>query len=128
MHILGHHHHHKIIHISTCAHALSLRYSLHKLVARSRHINTRLRFLVYSIVLFGKRDVPTFWLIWRGRSYDTFTDCGSPKTVFVMGGGEGSAAREALKHKSMERVVMCDIDQVITTPNIALQPSIEFKL
>ena len=45
-----------------------------------------------------------------------------------MGGGEGSAAREALKHKSMERVVMCDIDQVIATPNIALQPSIEFKL
>jgi thermospermine synthase len=30
-----------------------------------------------------------------------------------MGGGEGSAAREALKHKSIEKVVMCDIDQVI---------------
>lgn len=29
-----------------------------------------------------------------------------------MGGGEGSAAREALKHKSIEKVVMCDIDQV----------------
>jgi spermidine synthase len=29
-----------------------------------------------------------------------------------MGGGEGSAAREALKHKSLEKVVMCDIDQV----------------
>lgn len=29
-----------------------------------------------------------------------------------MGGGEGSAAREALRHKSMEKVVMCDIDQV----------------
>jgi thermospermine synthase len=37
----------------------------------------------------------------------------SPRTVFIMGGGEGSAAREALKHKSMEKVVMCDIDQVI---------------
>jgi spermidine synthase len=33
--------------------------------------------------------------------------------MFIMGGGEGSAAREALKHKSMEKVVMCDIDQVI---------------
>jgi len=31
-----------------------------------------------------------------------------------MGGGEGSAAREALKHKSLEKVVMCDIDQVPT--------------
>ncbi|KAF7830427.1 thermospermine synthase ACAULIS5 [Senna tora] len=36
-----------------------------------------------------------------------------PKSVFIMGGGEGSAAREALKHKSMERVVMCDIDQEV---------------
>lgn len=37
----------------------------------------------------------------------------SPRTVFIMGGGEGSAAREAIKHKSMEKVVMCDIDEVI---------------
>ncbi|KAE8100083.1 hypothetical protein FH972_018011 [Carpinus fangiana] len=36
-----------------------------------------------------------------------------PRTVFIMGGGEGSAAREALKHKSMEKVVMCDIDQEV---------------
>ncbi|MCI22722.1 thermospermine synthase ACAULIS5-like, partial [Trifolium medium] len=28
-----------------------------------------------------------------------------------MGGGEGSAARESLKHKSIEKVIMCDIDQ-----------------
>jgi len=26
-----------------------------------------------------------------------------------MRGGEGSEAREALKHRSMDRVVMCDI-------------------
>ncbi|XP_054819596.1 thermospermine synthase ACAULIS5-like [Prosopis cineraria] len=36
-----------------------------------------------------------------------------PRTVFIMGGGEGSSAREALKHKSIERVVMCDIDQEV---------------
>ncbi|KAK0600185.1 hypothetical protein LWI29_012578 [Acer saccharum] len=30
-----------------------------------------------------------------------------------MGGGEGSAAREALKHKTIEKVVMCDIDQEV---------------
>jgi len=36
-----------------------------------------------------------------------------PRTMFIMGGGEGSAAREALKHKSMEKVVMCDIDQEV---------------
>ncbi|KAK4388704.1 Thermospermine synthase ACAULIS5 [Sesamum angolense] len=37
----------------------------------------------------------------------------SPKSVFIMGGGEGSAAREALRHKSIEKVVMCDIDQEV---------------
>ncbi|XP_071697711.1 thermospermine synthase ACAULIS5 [Rutidosis leptorrhynchoides] len=36
-----------------------------------------------------------------------------PKTAFIMGGGEGSTAREALKHKSIEKVVMCDIDQEV---------------
>ncbi|CAL0319093.1 unnamed protein product [Lupinus luteus] len=37
----------------------------------------------------------------------------NPKRMFIMGGGEGSAAREALKHKSLERVVMCDIDKEV---------------
>nr|GLL37964.1 thermospermine synthase ACAULIS5-like [Ipomoea trifida] len=37
----------------------------------------------------------------------------NPKTVFIMGGGEGSAAREALRHKSIDKVVMCDIDQEV---------------
>ncbi|XP_013608364.1 PREDICTED: thermospermine synthase ACAULIS5-like [Brassica oleracea var. oleracea] len=37
----------------------------------------------------------------------------SPKTVFIMGGGEGSASREILKHKTIEKVVMCDIDQEV---------------
>lgn len=37
----------------------------------------------------------------------------NPTTVFIMGGGEGSAAREALKHTTVERVVMCDIDEEV---------------
>ncbi|XP_058108560.1 thermospermine synthase ACAULIS5 [Magnolia sinica] len=37
----------------------------------------------------------------------------NPKSVFIMGGGEGSAAREILRHKSIEKVVMCDIDQEV---------------
>ncbi|KAJ4957628.1 hypothetical protein NE237_024739 [Protea cynaroides] len=37
----------------------------------------------------------------------------NPKTVFIMGGGEGSAAREALRHKNVNRVVMSDIDQEV---------------
>ena len=35
---------------------------------------------------------------------------GAPKRVLVLGGGEGATAREALKWKSIERVVMVDID------------------
>ena len=34
-----------------------------------------------------------------------------PKTVLIMGGGEGATAREVLTHKSVEKVVMVDIDE-----------------
>ncbi|KAI9118458.1 hypothetical protein K1719_010790 [Acacia pycnantha] len=38
-----------------------------------------------------------------------------PKTVFIMGGSDGYAAREVLKHKSLERVVLCDIEHEVVT-------------
>ncbi|GMH29260.1 hypothetical protein Nepgr_031103 [Nepenthes gracilis] len=37
----------------------------------------------------------------------------NPKSVFIMGGGEGSTAREILRHKTVEKVVMCDIDKEV---------------
>lgn len=37
----------------------------------------------------------------------------NPKTVFIAGGGEGATARECLRHKSVEKVVMVDIDKVV---------------
>ncbi|KAK9288976.1 hypothetical protein L1049_017447 [Liquidambar formosana] len=37
----------------------------------------------------------------------------SPKTIFIMGGGEGSTARELLRHKTVDKVVMCDIDEEV---------------
>ncbi|TVU33217.1 hypothetical protein EJB05_25007 [Eragrostis curvula] len=37
----------------------------------------------------------------------------NPKTVFIMGGGEGSTAREVLRHNTVQRVVMCDIDEEV---------------
>jgi thermospermine synthase len=37
----------------------------------------------------------------------------SPKSVFIGGGGELATAREVLKHTSVERVVMVDIDGVV---------------
>ncbi|MCL4454159.1 MAG: polyamine aminopropyltransferase [Deinococcus sp.] len=33
-----------------------------------------------------------------------------PKSVFIVGGGEGATLREVLRHPSVERAVMCDID------------------
>ncbi|RUM64054.1 MAG: spermidine synthase [Sulfurimonas sp.] len=35
----------------------------------------------------------------------------NPKTVLIMGGGEGATAREILAHKSVTKVVMVDIDK-----------------
>ncbi|KAF5187819.1 Polyamine aminopropyltransferase [Thalictrum thalictroides] len=37
----------------------------------------------------------------------------NPKTAFIMGGGEGSTAREILRHKTVDKVVMCDIDEEV---------------
>ena len=34
-----------------------------------------------------------------------------PRTVLVCGGGEGATIREVLRHPSVERVVMCDLDE-----------------
>ena len=39
----------------------------------------------------------------------------SPRTVFIAGGGEGATAREALRHKSVERVVMVDLDELVVS-------------
>ena len=35
----------------------------------------------------------------------------NPKRVLIIGGGEGATLREVLKYKSVEEVVMVDIDE-----------------
>ena len=35
----------------------------------------------------------------------------NPKKVLVIGGGDGGVVREALKHDTVEEVVLCDIDE-----------------
>lgn len=35
----------------------------------------------------------------------------SPKKVLIIGGGDGGTARECLKHKNLERIDICEIDQ-----------------
>ncbi|KAG8375730.1 hypothetical protein BUALT_Bualt10G0130800 [Buddleja alternifolia] len=41
----------------------------------------------------------------------------NPKSVFIMGGGEGSAAREALRHRSIEKVEVVDFCRKHLTAN-----------
>ncbi|KAG8990606.1 hypothetical protein FRB93_003153 [Tulasnella sp. JGI-2019a] len=36
-----------------------------------------------------------------------------PKKVLVIGGGDGGVVREVLKHKTVEEVVLCDIDEAV---------------
>jgi spermidine synthase len=37
-----------------------------------------------------------------------------PKQVLVIGGGDGGVVREVLKHTSVQRVVLCEIDERVT--------------
>ncbi|KAJ1439902.1 Spermidine/spermine synthase [Sesbania bispinosa] len=37
----------------------------------------------------------------------------APKTILIMGGGSGSAAREVLKHKDITKVIICEIDRQV---------------
>ena len=37
----------------------------------------------------------------------------NPKRVLIIGGGDGGAAREVLKHQGLEKFVMIDIDEVV---------------
>ncbi|HEU4741174.1 MAG TPA: polyamine aminopropyltransferase [Meiothermus sp.] len=45
-----------------------------------------------------------------------------PKSVFIVGGGEGATLREVLKHKTVERAVMCDIDDELVEMAKTLLP------
>ena len=61
----------------------------------------------------------------------------APETVLVIGGGDGGTIREVLKHKTVERVVLCEIDEVVVEackkylPDIAVEldnPKVEIKI
>lgn len=38
---------------------------------------------------------------------------GNPKSIFIAGGGEGATLREVLRHRSVERVTMIEIDEIV---------------
>lgn len=37
-----------------------------------------------------------------------------PETVFIAGGGEGATLREVLRHKTVKKAVMADVDEMVT--------------
>ena len=52
----------------------------------------------------------------------------SPKTVLVIGGGDGGTVREVLKHKSVEKVVLCEIDGMVIDACKQFLPTIACEL
>ena len=37
----------------------------------------------------------------------------NPKSIVIIGGGEGAALRETLRHKSVEKVTMIELDEMV---------------
>jgi spermidine synthase len=52
----------------------------------------------------------------------------NPKKVLVVGGGDGGAIREILKHPSVEKAVLCEIDEVVVEECIKFLPEISSEL
>lgn len=51
-----------------------------------------------------------------------------PKSVLVIGGGDGGTVREVLKHSTVERVVLCEIDGMVIDACKKYLPTIAGKL
>lgn len=52
----------------------------------------------------------------------------APKTVLVIGGGDGGTVREVLKHDTVEKVVLCEIDGMVIDVCKKYLPSISCEL
>lgn len=52
----------------------------------------------------------------------------NPESVLVIGGGDGGTVREVLKHKSVKRVVLCEIDGMVIDACKKYLPTIACEL
>lgn len=52
----------------------------------------------------------------------------NPKSVLVIGGGDGGTVREVLKHKTVENVVLCEIDGMVIDASKEYLPTIAGEL
>ncbi|WP_168062231.1 fused MFS/spermidine synthase [Candidatus Manganitrophus noduliformans] len=50
--------------------------------------------------------------------------CENPKSIYIIGGGDGGAIEEAAKHPGIERIVMAEIDQVVIDKSKEYLPEI----
>lgn len=51
-----------------------------------------------------------------------------PRKVLIIGGGDGGAVREALKHKNIERIVLVEIDEMVINASREFIPSVSCAL
>lgn len=52
----------------------------------------------------------------------------APEDVLIIGGGDGGAVRETVKHQNINRVVLCEIDGLVIETCIKFFPSIASEL
>ena len=52
----------------------------------------------------------------------------APKTVLVIGGGDGGTVREVLKHNTVEKVILCEIDGLVIDVCKKYLPTISCEL
>lgn len=52
----------------------------------------------------------------------------NPKSVLIVGGGDGGAIKEILKHPSVERIVLAEIDKCVIESSRKYLPSISYAL
>lgn len=52
----------------------------------------------------------------------------APKSILVIGGGDGGTIREVLKHKTVEKVVLCEIDGMVIDACKKYLPTISCEL
>lgn len=52
----------------------------------------------------------------------------NPKKVLVIGGGDGGTVREVLKHPSIEKVIMCELDEEVVEATKKYLPNLSYEL
>ncbi|CAM9882576.1 unnamed protein product [Phaeothamnion confervicola] len=77
-----------------------------------------------TLVLDGRTQSAAFdeWVYHETLVHPAMLQHPDPKVVFIGGGGELATAREVLRHRSVQRVVMCDIDKKVVDTSRELLP------